>query len=208
MRSYFRTARPGQAVRAVPGEGLDVPIWLLGSSDFSARLAAQQGLPFAFASHFAPDYLLAALSLYRENFRPSASLDRPHVMVGVNAFVADTDAEGDRLFTSLQQAFVNLLRGNPGPLMPPFASMEGRWSSAERAHVERMTRISVVGSPRTARRGLEAIIEATKADELLLTGQIHDHTARLRSFELLAGLRDDLGEETSAAIAAEAACWD
>ncbi len=205
LRSYFRPAEPGQAVRAVPGEGLGVPIWLLGSSDFGARLAAELGLPFAFASHFAPDYLFAALSIYRENFRPSDSLDGPHVMVGVNAFAADTDAAARRLFTSLQQAFLNLVRGKPGFLMPPVDGMEGRWSPAERAQVERMTRVSVVGSPDSVRRGLEAVIEATGADELMLTGQIHDHGARLRSFELLAGVRDELrGRESATAIAATA----
>ncbi|WP_435009256.1 LLM class flavin-dependent oxidoreductase [Tundrisphaera lichenicola] len=192
LRSYFRPAEPGQAVRAVPGEGLDVPIWLLGSSDFSARLAAEQGLPFAFASHFAPDYLFAALSIYRENFRPSATLDRPHVMVGVNAIAADSDAEAHRLFTSLQQAFLNLIRGKPGPLKPPVDGMEGRWSPAERAHVERMTRVSVVGSPDSVSRGLEAVIEATGADELMLTGAIFDHESKLRSFEILADVRDRL----------------
>ncbi|WP_435018830.1 LLM class flavin-dependent oxidoreductase [Tundrisphaera sp. TA3] len=192
LRSYFRPAEPGQAVRAVPGEGLDVPIWLLGSSDFSARLAAEEGLPFAFASHFAPDYLFAALRIYRDTFRPSASLDRPRVMVGVNAFAADTEREAHRLFTSLQQAFLNLIRGKPGPLKSPVDGMNGRWSPAERAHVERMTRITVVGSADAVRSGLEAILEATGADELMLTGPIYDHAARLRSFEILAGVREDM----------------
>jgi luciferase family oxidoreductase group 1 len=191
LRSYFRPAAPGQAVRAIPGEGLDVPIWLLGSSDFSAMLAAELGLPFAFASHFAPDYLFAALALYRENFKPSESLDRPHVMVGVNAFAADTDGQAARLFTSLQQAFLGMVRGRRGLLQPPVEGMDGLWTPAERAQVERMTRISVVGSPGTARRGLEALVEATGADELMLTGQIFDHAARLRSFEIFAELRDE-----------------
>ena len=188
LQSYFHPEAPDRPVRAVPGEGLDVPIWLLGSSDFSARLAAELGLPFAFASHFAPDYLFAALDLYRRNFRPSATLDRPHAMVGVNAFAADTDEEGLRLFTSLQQAFLGIVRGHRGLLPPPVDGMEGRWSPAERAHVERMTRISVVGSPESVRRGLEAIVDATDADELMLTGQIFDHAARLRSFEIVAGV--------------------
>ena len=194
LRSYFRPAEPGQAVRAVPGEGLDVPIWLLGSSDFSARLAAELGLPFAFASHFAPDYLFAALEIYRENFRPSASLDRPRVTVGVNAFAADTDAEGFRLYTTLQQAFLGMIRGNRGPLKPPVESMAPLWSPPERAQVERMTRISAVGSPESVRRSLEAIIEATGADEFMLTGTIFDHAARLRSFEILAEVRATLAE--------------
>jgi luciferase family oxidoreductase group 1 len=190
LRSYFRPASPGQAVRAIPGEGLDVPIWILGSSDFGARLAAELGLPFAFASHFAPDYLFAALALYRENFRPSEELGEPRVMVGVNAFAAQTDEEAHRLFTSLQQAFVGLVRGRRGLLRPPVESMEGLWTSAERAQVERMTRVSVVGSPESIRRGLGAIVDATGADELMLTGQIFDHQARLRSFEIVAEVCD------------------
>ncbi|APW63471.1 LLM class flavin-dependent oxidoreductase [Paludisphaera borealis] len=184
LRSYFRRAVPGQAVRAIPGEGLDVPIWILGSSDFGARLAAELGLPFAFASHFAPDLLLAALKLYRKNFRPSSSLDKPLAMVGVNVVAAETDDEARRLFTSLQQAFVNLVRGRPGPLPPPVDDMNDHWNDVERAHVDRMTRVSVVGSPETVRRGLETVIAATDADELILTGQIFDHAARLRSFEI------------------------
>jgi luciferase family oxidoreductase group 1 len=186
LQAYFRPAAPGQAVRAVPGEGLDVPIWLLGSSDFSARLAAELGLPFAFASHFAPDYLFAALEVYRSHFQPSESLEEPRAMVGVNAFAAETDEEAARLFTSLQQAFLNLVRGHPGPIRPPVEGMEGRWSPAERAHVDRMTRVSVVGSPETVRRGLEALVASTGADELIVTGQIFDHEARLRSFEIVA----------------------
>jgi luciferase family oxidoreductase group 1 len=189
LQSYFRPAAPGQRVKAIPGEGLDVPIWLLGSSDFSARLAAELGLPFAFASHFAPDYLFAALSIYRDNFKPSDSLDRPCVMIGVNACAADTDEEARRLFTSLQQAFVGLVRGRRGLLQPPVESMEGRWTLAERSHVERMTRISVVGSFESVRRGMEDLIEATGADELMLTGQIFDHEARLRSFEIVSQVR-------------------
>ena len=205
LQAYFRPAEPGQLVRAIPGEGLDVPIWLLGSSDFSARLAAECGLPFAFASHFAPDYLFAALRLYRENFRPSAALDRPHVMIGVNAVAADTDAEAARLFTSLQQAFLNLVRGQPGPLRPPVARMAELWSPAERAHVDRMTRVSAVGSPATVRRHLEAIVEATEADELMLTGPIHDHAARLRSFEILAEIGAEIRADEPAAMTGAAA---
>jgi luciferase family oxidoreductase group 1 len=189
LMSYFRPAGPGQAVRAIPGEGLNIPIWLLGSSDFSARLAAELGLPFAFASHFAPDMLFEALDLYRDHFRPSESLEAPCVMIGVNAFAADTEDEALRLFTSLQQAFLNLVRGRPGPLRPPVDRMDDVWTPTERAHVERMSRVSVVGSPDSVRRGLEALIAATQADELMLTGQIFDHAARLRSFEIVAGLR-------------------
>ncbi len=196
LQSFFRPSSPGQAVRAVPGEGADVPIWLLGSSDFSARLAAELGLPFAFASHFAPDYLFAALSLYRDNFKPSASLDTPRVMIGVNAFAAETDLEARRLFTSLQQAFVALVRGRLGLLQPPVDTMEGRWSPAEQAHIDRMTRISVVGSAATVRRGLEILIDATDADELMLTGQIFDHAARLRSFEIVSQVHETMAAES------------
>jgi len=202
LRAYFRPAAPGRSVHAVPGEGLDVPIWLLGSSDFGARLAAELGLPFAFASHFAPDHLFAALALYRENFRPSGSLDGPHVMVGVNAFAAETDAEARRLFTSLQQAFVAIIRGTRGPLKPPVDGMDGRWTPAERSQVERMTRVSVVGSPDSVKRGLEAVVETTGANELMLTGQIYDHGARLRSFEIMA----DVGDRMNHAVPARAAC--
>lgn len=191
LQSYFRPALPGQAVRAVPGAGLDVPIWLLGSSDFSARLAAELGLPFAFASHFAPDYLLQALELYRAHFRPSGSLDKPYAMVGVNVFAAETDQEAHHLFTSLQQAILNLVRGQPGPLPPPIDSMYGRWNPAEQAHVERMARVSAVGSPETVRKDLEALIGATNADELIITSQIFDHGSRVRSFEIVAEIRDD-----------------
>lgn len=205
LQGYFRPDGPGPRVRAVPGEGLDVPIWLLGSSDFSARLAAERGLPFAFASHFAPDFLFGALRIYRDTFRPSAALDRPHAMVGVNAFAADTDGEARRLFTSLQQAFLNLVRGRPGPLPPPVASMDRLWSPAERAHIERMTRVSVVGHRDSVRQGLEAVVEATGADELMLTAQLGDHRARLRSFEILADIRDEWNARPMHEVAAAAA---
>jgi luciferase family oxidoreductase group 1 len=156
----------------------------LGSSDFSASLAAKLGLPFAFASHFAPDFLLPALELYRENFKPSDRLAEPLVMVGVNVIAADTDAEARRQFTSLQQQFLNMVRGRPGQLPPPVDSMDGRWSPMERAHVEERTRVSAVGSIGTVRERLGAILAATRADELILTAHIYDHAARLRSFEL------------------------
>jgi luciferase family oxidoreductase group 1 len=186
LRGYFRPGGPDNGVHAVPGEGLDVPVWLLGSSDFSARLAAELGLPFAFASHFAPDLLHEAVNLYRRNFKPSEELAEPRVMVGANAVAAETDAEARRLFTSVQQAFLNLIRGTPGLLPPPVESMDRAWLPHERAQVERMTVCSAVGSPDAVRQGLEAIVESTGADELIVTGQIHDHAARLRSFELVA----------------------
>jgi len=186
LRSYFRPGGPGDGVHAIPGEGIDIPIWLLGSSDFSARLAAKEGLPFAFASHFAPEFLLQALGLYRHHFQPSPQLDRPRVMVGVNVFAAETDEEARRLFTSLQQQFLNLIRGTPGELPPPVDSIDALWIPAERAHVEGMIRYSAVGSAETVRRKLEEIVALTDADELILTAQIYDHAARLRSFEIAA----------------------
>ncbi|MDY3555390.1 LLM class flavin-dependent oxidoreductase [Gemmata sp. JC717] len=189
LRGYFRRGGPGNGVHAIPGEGLDVPVWLLGSSDFSARLAARLGLPFAFASHFAPDYLHEALALYRREFEPSPALAEPHAMVGVNVVVAATDAEARKLFTSVQQAFLNLIRGAPGLLPPPVDSMDSRWNPLERAHVDRMTVCSAVGAPDSVRRALEVITDATGADELILTAQVYDHAARVRSFELAAALR-------------------
>ncbi len=186
LQSYFRPAATHRTVRAIPGTGLDVPIYLLGSSDFSARLAAALGLPFAFASHFAPGYLGEALRLYRREFQPSATCPRPHVMIGLNVFVADTDAEAQRLHTTVQQQFLNLIRGHPGEMPPPVDTMAGRWSPAEEMHVRRMMRCSAVGSPDTVRRQILGFLEETGADEVIATAQIHDHTARLRSFELAA----------------------
>jgi luciferase family oxidoreductase group 1 len=188
LTAYFHPSGQGRAVRAVPGEGLDVPVWLLGSSDFSAGLAAELGLPFAFASHFAPEELHAALALYRRHFRPSGRLAEPRVMVGVNVVAAETDAEARRLFTSVQQQFLSLVRGAPGQLPPPVDSMDGRWNATERAQVEQRTRVGAVGSPATVRERLAAILDETGADELILTAHVYDHAARLRSFELAAGV--------------------
>ena len=186
LMSWFRVPEPGQAVQAVPGAGLDVPIWILGSSLFGAELAAALGLPYAFASHFAPAAMTDALALYRSRFRPSDRLERPYTMVGVNVFAADTDAEARRLFTSLQQAFINLRRGRPGPLPPPDDRLEERLSPADRHLIAEMLSATVVGAPETVRRGLLAFAERTGADELMLTSQIYDHAARLRSFEIVA----------------------
>jgi luciferase family oxidoreductase group 1 len=191
LQAYFRP-EPGQAVRAVPGAGLGVPIWLLGSSLFSAQLAAALGLPFSFAAHFAPDHLHDALQVYRSRFQPSAQLDRPYVMLGVNVFAAATDAEARRHFTSLQQAFVNLRRGAPGPLPPPVESTDGLWSPMEQAGLAHALRYAIVGSPATVQRGLAAFIAETAADEIMVTAQMFDHAARLRSFELVATARDAL----------------
>ncbi|WP_119679419.1 LLM class flavin-dependent oxidoreductase [Indioceanicola profundi] len=190
LMAYFREAHPGQPLRAVPGAGLNVPIWLLGSSLFSAQLAAQLGLPFAFASHFAPDRMMDALEIYRARFQPSAALDKPYAMVGLNVIAADTDEEARRLFTSLQQQFVNLRRGVPGKLPPPLDTMEGRWSQMEKAGVEHALACSAIGAPDTVRRGIETFMELTNADEIMVTAQVYDHAARLRSFEITAEIRD------------------
>jgi len=187
LQRYFADPVEGQRVRAVPGAGLNVPIWLLGSSTFSAQLAAALGLPFAFASHFAPDYLLTALQVYRTQFRPSKQLDRPYAMVGVNVFAADTTAEAEFLFTSLQQQFINLRRGTPGQLPPPVKQIP--WNDAERAGVEHSLACSVIGDQRQVEAGLASLIEQTQPDELMVTAQIYDHAARLRSFEITAQAR-------------------
>jgi len=186
LLALFGPVQPNQAVRAVPGAGLRVPIWLLGSSTFSAQLAAMLGLPFAFASHFAPAALLQALHVYRTRFQPSEYLREPYAMVGVNVFAADTDAEARRLMTSLQQQFISLRRGTPGPLPLPVDNMDDYWSPIERGSVEQSLAYSVVGAPDAIERGLEAFIAETRADELMLTAQIYDHAARLRSFEIAA----------------------
>jgi len=186
LQAYFRAAAPGQAVRAVPGAGLNVPIWLLGSSLYSAQLAAALGLPYAFAGHFAPDDLLAALALYRDEFQPSEVLLRPHAMAGISVFAAEADREAARMFTSLQQQWVNRRRGISGPLNPPLDSTEGLWSDLERSGLEHAQRESIVGSREKVERGLGAFIERTGVDELMVTGQIFDHAARLRSFEIVA----------------------
>jgi luciferase family oxidoreductase group 1 len=192
LQAYFREVQAGQLIRAVPGAGLNVPIWLLGSSLFSAQLAAALGLPFAFASHFAPDHLMAALQVYRGQFRPSASLAQPYAMVCIGVFAADTDREAQQLFTSVQQQFANLRRGRPGPLQPPVDSLDGLVTPAEKAGVDHALALAVVGGPAVVRRGIETIIERTGADELMVTAQIFDHAARLRSFELVAEVRNAL----------------
>ncbi|MCR6655127.1 MAG: LLM class flavin-dependent oxidoreductase [Opitutus sp.] len=192
LQAYFRSLEADQAVRAIPGAGLDVPIWLLGSSLFSAQLAAALGLPFAFASHFAPDHLAEALDLYRRDFKPSAALAQPYAMAAIGVYAAETDEEAQRIFTSQQQAFVNLRRGTPGPLPPPVDSMRGRWSDVEEAMVMHAFRESVVGSPETVRRGIEAFVRRTGVDELMVTSAIFDLPARLRSLEIVAASRAQL----------------
>lgn len=188
LMGYFEPAQPGQAVRAIPGTGLKVPVWLLGSSLYSAQLAAYLGLPFAFASHFAPDLLMQALEIYRAQYRPSAAWPKPHAMVGVNVIAAETDAQAAVLATSLQQRFLGMQRGQRGPLPRPVPSMDGLWSPHEQAGVQRMLAASALGAPDTVARQLAALIERTRADELIVATAVHDHKARLRSYELLSGL--------------------
>jgi luciferase family oxidoreductase group 1 len=192
LQSYFEPAVAGQVVQAVPGAGLDVPIWILGSSLFGAQLAAALGLPFAFASHFAPDHLDEALRLYRAGFKPSAQLDRPYAMAAIGVVAADTDAAAARLATSLQQSFVLLRRGTPAPLPPPIDSMDGFWNPLERAGVEHAFREAVIGSRETVKRGLAAFLARTGVNELMVTAAIHDQAARVRSFELVAQIRAEL----------------
>jgi luciferase family oxidoreductase group 1 len=190
LRSYFEPDSGARTtgVRAIPVEGLHIPIWLLGSSGFSAELAAKLGLPFAFASHFAPDYLLPALEIYRTNFRPSEELNEPYVMVGVNVITAESDEEAQRLSTSHLQQFLNIIREQRGLLTPPVESMEPLWNAYEKDMVQRQLKYSVVGNPSTVRDQLQYIIEETKADELIVVSQIYDHQARLLSYELLSEL--------------------
>jgi luciferase family oxidoreductase group 1 len=186
LMRYFEPLRPGQRVQAVPGAGLNVPIWILGSSTFGAQLAAALGLPFAFASHFAPADLDAALSIYRSQFKASAHLQRPYVMVGLNVVAADTDEEAAFLFTSLQQAFVNLRLGRPGPLPPPSARLHTIIDPEAQPLLQQALSRSLVGSVATVQAGLEAFVRRTQADEVMATAQIFDHAARVRSFEILA----------------------
>ncbi|KJC47813.1 LLM class flavin-dependent oxidoreductase [Bradyrhizobium sp. LTSP857] len=197
LQALFGDVQPNQAIRAVPGMGLKVPLWILGSSMFGAQLAAMLGLPFAFASHFVPAMMMPALREYRARFEPSVQLDKPYAMVGVNVFAADSDVEAQRMFTSLQQQFINLRRGTPGPLPPPVDDMEALWSPAEKAMVGQSLSCSVVGTPDFIERGLKALIADTAADELMTTGQIYDHAARLRSFEIAAEVRDRLWTTTA-----------
>ncbi|WP_119153135.1 LLM class flavin-dependent oxidoreductase [Caldimonas tepidiphila] len=187
--NYFRAAQPGQAVRAVPGEGLAIPVWILGSSLFGAQLAAMLGLPYAFASHFAPALLMQALEMYRRHFRPSAQLERPYVMLGFNVFAADSDEEARLLASSMQQAFVDLRSGRARRLQPPVADYERGLPAAEQAMLAQTLSCSAIGSPDTVRRQIGDFVARTGADELMITSQIFDHAARLRSYEIVSGLR-------------------
>jgi luciferase family oxidoreductase group 1 len=186
LMAYLDAPQPGQTVRAIPGIGTHVPVWILGSSLYGAQLAAYLGLPYAFASHFAPDLLEQALDVYRATFRPSTGWPKPHAMVGVNVVAADSDAEGARLLTSLQQRFLGMRRGARGPLPRPIDSMDPLWNEAERFGVQRMLAATASGGPDKVQRELQAIVDRTGANELIVAGAIHDHAARLRSYEILA----------------------
>lgn len=187
LMDYF-AGESQSAVRAVPGQGLDVPIWILGSSLFGAQLAAALGLPYAFASHFAPQQMVQAIALYRANFRPSARLAKPYVMLGFNVFAADSDEEAAFRATSMQQAFVNLRSGRPARLPPPVEGYPNLVGPQERALLDSVLSCSAIGAPRTVRTSLNAFIERTGADELMITSQIYEHSARLRSYEITSGM--------------------
>jgi len=198
LQALLGPVQPGQAVQAVPGTGTNVPLWILGSSTYGAQLAAMLGLPYAFASHFAPDALQQALAVYRARFEPG-QIERPHAMVGVNVVAADTDAEARRLFTSAQQSFVNMFRGTRGKLLPPIDDIETYWSPVEKAQAGGMLRCSIVGGPETVRRGLAEFLEQTGADELMVASAIWDHAARRRSYEILAEAQVALTQDRVAA---------
>ena len=199
LQALLGDVQPGQLVQAVPGSGSKVPLWILGSSLFGAQLAGMLGLPFAFASHFAPAALPDALRMYRAKFEASEQLVRPHAMVGVNVVVADTDAEARRLFTSVQQSFTNMVRGTRGKLPPPIDDIETYWYPHEKAQASGMLANSVVGSPETVRVGLDRLLAETAADELMVASAVFDHAARVRSYELLAEVGLGLGAERAAA---------
>lgn len=187
LQALLAPPQPGQAIVATPGSGTRVPLWILGSSHFGAMLAAELGLPYAFASHFAPQQLMTALELYRTRFKPSEQLDRPYVMIGVNAIAADTDDAARRLWTTQQMSFTNLVRGRTRELSrPPIDDIEDYWTPEEKAQVSQMLARSIVGSADTVRRGIRALVEETAADELIIVSDVYDHGARLRSLELIA----------------------
>ncbi|WP_313343813.1 LLM class flavin-dependent oxidoreductase [Stenotrophomonas sp.] len=194
LLQYFEPAQAGQAVRAVPGAGIPVPVWLLGSSLFSARLAAAMGLPFAFASHFAPDAMDEALAVYRREFRASQYLTAPYAVLGLNVVAAESEAEAKRLFTTQQQSFVNLRRGLPGLIPPPIDDIEAFWQPHEKLGVQNALACAVVGDLRQVGEGMAAFAARHKPDELLLTANIYDHAARKRSFGLAMQARRDLGD--------------
>ena len=198
LQMFFGPLKEGQVVQAVPGTGLNVPLWILGSSLYGAQLAAHLGLPYAFASHFAPEQMMDALAIYRARFQPSAQLQQSHAMVGLNVIVAETDAEAKRLFTTAQQAFTNLIRGTRGLMLPPIDDIETYWTPGEKAHVSGMLRCSIVGGPETVRQGLDQFLAKTGADELMVACNVFDPAARLRSYEMLAEINRGLVKQAAA----------
>jgi luciferase family oxidoreductase group 1 len=186
LRFFLGEVRPGQKVQAVPGAGSNIPIWLLGSSGFSAQLAGQLGLPFSFAAHFSPEYTLPAFELYRRNFRPSGSLEKPYAMLALNVFAADTTREAEHLATSQHQSFLNMIRGRPGKIPRPVEDMDAIWTPEEKAMVQSRLGGSVIGDREAVRNGLEDILAKTDADEIIINAMIHDHSARLHSYEIVA----------------------
>lgn len=187
LQEFLSADQPGRRVRAIPGVGTGVPLWILGSSTFGAALAADLGLPYAFASHFAPAQLLKALDLYRWRFKPSKQLDRPYAMIGVNIIAAETDAEARRLFTTQQMSVVDMVRGQRQPSKPPIDDIETYWSPTEKAHAQSFLSRSIVGSPETVHAGMKALLQETSADELMIVSDVYDHSARLKSLRLIAG---------------------
>ena len=202
LQTYLGSARPGQAVRAIPGEGSNVPITLLGSSTFSAQLAAAKGLPFAFAAHFAPELLMVAARLYREQFRPSTTLNQPHLMVAVQVIAAETDAAARRLFTTAQQRFLRLIRNQPVELLPPVDSMDDAalWNDMERAAVHSRLRAAIVGSEATVMAGLEKLVRETRADEVIVVADAYEHADRLQSFERVARIAEQIERSAAAEV--------
>lgn len=186
LQAFLAPAQPDQRIIAIPAAGTEVPLWILGSSNFGAMLAAEFGLPYAFASHFAPDYLLPAMELYRSRFKPSEQLDKPYAMVGVNVIAADTDAEAKRLATTQQMSFTNIFRGARGLSKPPIDDIETYWSPQEKIQAMRMLARSIYGSPDTVKAGLDALVKETGADELIVVSDVFDHQARLYSLDLIA----------------------
>lgn len=199
VQALLGPVQPDQAVQAVPGGGTEVPVWILGSSLFGAQLAAELGLPYAFASHFAPEALMQALMVYRERFKPSEQLATPYAMPGINVVAADTDEEARYLFTTIQQRFTDMIRGTRGKLQPPIDDIEVYWSAHEKAHVSGMLRYAFVGSPDTLKRQLGAFLDATRSDEIMVTAPIYDHAKRKRSYEILAAIAPEIGRARSAA---------
>ncbi|MSP00227.1 MAG: LLM class flavin-dependent oxidoreductase [Acetobacteraceae bacterium] len=197
LMAYFQPVQDNQAVQAVPGAGLNVPVWILGSSTYGAQLAAILGLPYAFASHFAPTMMMDAIAIYRQHFRPSAQLSKPNLMLGLNVVAADTDEEARYLFSSQQQSFLNIRRGRPGRLPPPIPDLESRIDHYGRAMLADSLSCAVVGSLDTVRRGLDAFAERTGADELIVTGNVFDHAKRMRSFEIVAEAHGGMKQATA-----------